>query len=254
MKLNGEMRGRDWATLLWAVGLICVTLLMLTWSISPWSQWDWAGQTAAAWVQAVGSIGAIVGAIVIAARQNRNQRELLWQQINEESSRRFSDQIKKDFDDGISRAAEKRHLKQQAEQRRLAQYRRVHRAAGELVSMCQRALTVEVQRGRNRFDPDEISDLRARLRFIEESEPPEESSELISLMRDIMSTIIAEQHMHSGPAAIELWMGRVKPMVDDIASRALMHGHQYEKTLARQTAATSNDAMSHVSTHRSHTS
>lgn len=71
MKLNGEMRGRDWATLLWAVGLICVTLLMLTWSISPWSQWDWAGQVAAAWIQAVGSIAAIAIAIAIPAMQHR---------------------------------------------------------------------------------------------------------------------------------------------------------------------------------------
>ena len=71
MKLNGEMLGRDWATLLWAVGLICVTLLMLTWSISPWSQWDWAGQTAAAWVQAVGSVVAIGIAIAVPAVQHR---------------------------------------------------------------------------------------------------------------------------------------------------------------------------------------
>lgn len=74
MKLNGEMRSRDWAVVIWAVGLTCITLLMLTWPISPWSRWDWAGQTAAAWVQAVGSIAAIAIAIAIPAMQHRADR------------------------------------------------------------------------------------------------------------------------------------------------------------------------------------
>lgn len=70
MKRNGGMRGRDWATVMWVSGLICVTLLILTWPVSPWSQWDWAGQTAAAWVQAVGSVVAIGIAIAVPAFQH----------------------------------------------------------------------------------------------------------------------------------------------------------------------------------------
>ena len=71
MTPDGVMRRRDWAVLIWAVGLVCFTLLMLTWPISPWSRWDWAGQTAAAWVQAVGSVVAIGIAIAIPAMQHR---------------------------------------------------------------------------------------------------------------------------------------------------------------------------------------
>lgn len=55
-----EIHRHEWIVAVWAGGLVCGVLVLITWPISPWSKWDWTGQTAAAWIQAIGSIVAIL--------------------------------------------------------------------------------------------------------------------------------------------------------------------------------------------------
>lgn len=73
MKVMKGMGARDWAVGAWAATLCIGVLVLLTWPISPWAKWDWAGQTAAAWVQAAGSIAAILGTAGVMVWQHRLQ-------------------------------------------------------------------------------------------------------------------------------------------------------------------------------------
>lgn len=63
------------ALVAWSVGLVVSILIYLSWNLMPWSTWDFGGQTAAAWVQAVGSIGAIAVTAGVTRWQLRVQHE-----------------------------------------------------------------------------------------------------------------------------------------------------------------------------------
>lgn len=70
-----EWKLRDWLALVWVAGLILLAFLAIYPGLA--QAWEWAAKNSsniASWVQAVGSIAAILGAAHIANRQDRLAR------------------------------------------------------------------------------------------------------------------------------------------------------------------------------------
>lgn len=179
------------------------------------SKSDWAS-----WVQAVGSIGAIIGAVWVGYRQSKQQREQFQRQMraeHERQSRERTERTAKEMHRANREANERRRM---AQQRLLVQHRRVSRAATELVGMFRRGLDVHVHMSHPRIDVAEVTDLRARLRAIEDDDLPQELETIIAVMRDLMGVAVAQQHRWSAPVAAEAELGLLHKRAQENSVRA----------------------------------